>query len=73
MENDNKVMGGGADGYMAGRRDPDYPEMIGGTDAFMNQNTMAYPNFNDPHQQYTNSLLPSSHLSNHLPVQDLET
>ena len=34
---------------------------------------MAYQNYNDPHQQYTNTLLPSSHLSNHLPVQDLET
>ena len=72
---DEPTMGGGGDErYMIGGRD-DYPEMVGAGDAYMNQSTttMGYPGFSDPHQQYTNTLLPSSHLSNHLPVQDLET
>ena len=51
--------------------DNEYSEMAGGPDSFMNRGgAMGY--YNDPHQQYTDSLLPASHLSNHLPVQDLE-
>jgi hypothetical protein len=56
--------------------DNDYPEMGSGPESYMNQggNSMGgHGSYNDPHSQYTNSLLPSSHLSNHLPVSDLET
>lgn len=73
MENENQAMGGGDERYMVGSRDPEYPDMMGGSEAFANQSSMGHANFNDPHQQYTNSLLPAPHLSNHLPVQDLET
>lgn len=65
-------MGGGDERYMTGGPD-EYPEMVGAAEPYMNQSTMGYPGFSDPHQQYTNTLLPSSHLSSHLPVQDLET